>query len=254
MRNLWYEVLNYANSREFRPFTFVTSSVLGLYPSTHIRLCTKNYSIYRPLVNQSCWIIFPLWKTYQTLASIPQLFIFLLPKMNNIFHRLQVLYSHEERVRQALELAEKDSSLTGNSRNEVQQRCNFFSNFLEKPGNFRENPGGDFWELISMILMKTYENHAVLGYFEGYTVATNYIEGWSFPSCLPFQVDDPSQSIMVNHHSLCSSMNVLIVVLGRNASLSERTTKKQTNGLDGMMMFWWWVASLQIWITWFCIL
>jgi hypothetical protein len=42
--------------------------------------------------------------------------------------------------------------------------------------------------------------------------------------------------------------------LGRNASLSERTTKKQTNGLDGMMMFWWWVASLQIWITWFCIL
>jgi hypothetical protein len=33
-------------------------------------------------------------------------------------------------------------------------------------------------------------------------------------------------------------MNVLIVVLGRNASLSERTTKKQTNGLDGMMMFW----------------
>ena len=137
MRNLWYEVLNYANSREFRPFTFVTSSVLGLYPSTHIRLCPKNYSIHkissvRPLVNQSCWIIFPLWKAYQTLASIPQLFIFLLPKKNNIFHSLQVLYSHEERVRQALELAEKDSSLTGNSRNEVQQRCNFFSNFQEK--------------------------------------------------------------------------------------------------------------------------
>lgn len=33
----------------------------------------------------------------------------------------QVLYSHEERVRQALELAEKDSSLTGNSRNEVEE-------------------------------------------------------------------------------------------------------------------------------------
>eukprot|EP00435_Cladocopium_sp_Y103_P039970 s1905_g10.t2 len=33
----------------------------------------------------------------------------------------QVLYSHEERVRQALELAEKDSSLSGNSRNEVEE-------------------------------------------------------------------------------------------------------------------------------------
>ena len=63
------------------------------------------------------------------------------PKAMHIFHSLQVLYSHEERVRQALELAEKDSSLSGNSRNEV-LRCNFFWQFSwMAPGNFREIQG-----------------------------------------------------------------------------------------------------------------
>ena len=196
MRNLWYEVLNYANSREFRPFTFVTSSVLGLYPSTHTRLCPKNYSIHkissvRPLVNQSCWVIFPLWKTYQTLASIPQLFIFLLPKKNNIFHSLQVLYSHEERVRQALELAEKDSSLTGNSRTEVQQRWNFFSHFLEKSRR----------RFVSLSPWSSWKNHAVLGYFEGYSHKLFWVD--LFPPVCPFKsMTHHSQSWSISPNSV----------------------------------------------------